>query len=118
MSSVAKKEQPECCPEPIASILPAYETAFGSMYNLTIEEALESSHFEMLKGTVNAIITSPPFPLVKKKKYGNDTGEAYVSWLEKLAPRLTELLSDDGSIVIEIGNAWVKGTPEMSTLPL
>jgi hypothetical protein len=39
------------------------------------------------KGKVNAIITSPPFPLVKKKKYGNETGDAYITWLKGLAPR-------------------------------
>lgn len=88
------------------------------MLNATIEEALDLNGMKKLRGRVNAIITSPPFPLIKKKKYGNETGETYLRWLEGLAPRLADLLSDDGSIVIEIGNAWVKGLPEMSTLPL
>lgn len=105
-------------PAPVDDLMPAYRTALGSMYNSTIEQAMASRTFAAYQGKVNAIITSPPFPLVKKKKYGNDTGEAYVQWLENIAPLLTGLLADDGSIVIEIGNAWVKGSPEMSTLPL
>jgi site-specific DNA-methyltransferase (cytosine-N4-specific) len=96
----------------------AYNTDYGVMINSTIEDALASSYFSSIRGNVNTIITSPPFPLVKKKKYGNETGETYLKWLEALAPRLADMLTPDGSIVIEIGNAWVKGIPEMSTLPL
>jgi DNA modification methylase len=88
------------------------------MYHGRIEDAFNSPAFQAVKGGVDAIITSPPFPLVKKKRYGNETGENYIRWLEVLAPQMAELLSDSGSIVIEIGNAWEPGIPEMSTLPL
>ncbi len=83
-----------------------------------IEDALRSDHLSALKGKVNLIVTSPPFPLVRKKSYGNETGEAYLKWLTSLAVPLADLLTDDGSIVIEIGNAWEPGVPVMSTLPL
>ncbi len=95
-----------------------YSTAKGLAYHGKIEAALESPQLQVLKGKVNLIMTSPPFPLVRKKRYGNETGEAYLSWLESLAVPLTDLLADDGSIVIEIGNAWEPGVPVMSTLPL
>ena len=64
------------------------------------------------------IFTSPPFPLVVPKKYGNKIGEDYLNWMAELSPRLTKLLKPNGSMVIEIGNAWDKGAPTMSTLPL
>jgi len=99
-------------------IFPAYKTDQGQMYHGRVEDALESPAFAEIRGKVNLIVTSPPFPLVRKKRYGNETGEAYITWLESLAVRLTDLLSDDGSIVIEIGNAWEPGAPFMSTLPL
>jgi len=83
-----------------------------------IEDALQSPTFKKLQGKVSLIFTSPPFPLVTKKRYGNETGPAYLKWLTALAPKLSELLASDGSIVIEIGNAWVEGSPLMSTLPL
>jgi DNA modification methylase len=83
-----------------------------------IEDALESPGFEKIAGKVSLIVTSPPFPLVRKKRYGNETGDAYVSWLQSLAAPLADLLTEDGSIVIEIGNAWEPGSPVMSTLPL
>jgi site-specific DNA-methyltransferase (cytosine-N4-specific) len=83
-----------------------------------IEDALNAPAFRRLRGTVNLILTSPPFPLVTKKQYGNETGDTYIEWLQNLSPRLTDLLAPDGSVVIEIGNAWVEGAPVMSTLPL
>lgn len=88
------------------------------MFHGRIEDALEDEAFQSLKGQVNLIVTSPPFPLVRKKRYGNATGEVYLEWLEALASPLADLLTDDGSIVIEIGNAWEPGIPVMSTLPL
>jgi DNA modification methylase len=95
-----------------------YQTHAGCMYHARIEEALSAKPLNALKGKVNLIVTSPPFPLVRKKRYGNETGEAYISWLESLASGLADLLTDDGSVVIEIGNAWEAGAPIMSTLPL
>jgi site-specific DNA-methyltransferase (cytosine-N4-specific) len=88
------------------------------MYIGKVEDALKTPSFQKLKGSVNLIVTSPPFPLVTKKQYGNETGESYIRWLENLGPQLADLLTTDGSIVLEIGNAWVEGVPVMSTLPL
>jgi hypothetical protein len=97
---------------------PMYHTDLGRMYASKIEEALETAAFRRLKGKVDLLFTSPPFPLVRKKRYGNETGEAYLAWLKGLAPRLSELLSEKGSIVLEVGNSWVSGIPAMSTLSL
>jgi len=87
------------------------------MLHARIEDALEGD-LKKLQGKVNLIVTSPPFPLLRKKSYGNRNGEDYLNWLASLASPLTDLLTDDGSIVIEIGNAWEEGAPVMSTLPL
>lgn len=95
-----------------------YETRLGQMFHGKIEDAIEDKNLKALEGKINLIVTSPPFPLVRKKKYGNETGEAYLEWLEALASPLANLLTEDGSIVIEIGNAWEPGVPVMSTLPL
>lgn len=96
----------------------AYETEYGRAIYGRIEDALLAAPLKDRKGSVNLIMTSPPFPLVRKKRYGNETGEAYLKWLQSLAISFAELLTDDGSIVIEIGNAWEEGAPVMSTLPL
>ena len=96
----------------------AYSTDFGSMFRGRIEEALKLKRLRSLKGKIDLIFTSPPFPLVTKKRYGNETGEAYLKWLESMAVILTDMLSPSGSIVLEVGNAWEKNSPTMSTLPL
>ena len=95
-----------------------YQTAKGEMVVARIEDMLDSERATQLEGKVDLIITSPPFPLVRKKAYGNETGGAYLRWIESLAPRLVKLLKPTGSIVMEIGNAWEPGVPVMSTLPL
>jgi hypothetical protein len=96
----------------------AYRTKRGRMLVGRIENLLDTRALSSLRGKTNLIFTSPPFPLVRKKRYGNETGASYIRWLELLAPRLCELLAPDGSIVIEIGNSWEPGVPVMSTLGL
>lgn len=95
-----------------------YQTRRGTMYIGSSEEVLASSIGKALRGKVNLIFTSPPFPLNRKKRYGNERGQAYITWLTRFAPLFRELLAPNGSIVIEMGNAWEPGHPVMSTLAL
>ena len=97
---------------------PAYTTTRGSMIHGTIEGALDAGLCTGEESDVQLLLTSPPFPLNRKKRYGNLTGSEYVNWLGGLAPRLADLLTPTGSVVIELGNAWVPGEPVMSTLAL
>lgn len=99
-------------------VVPAFSTNLGTSYLGKIENYLDSPYAEEVRGKVDLIFTSPPFPLNRKKKYGNLTGEVYVAWLSSLAPRLKELLAPTGSLVIELGNSWESGLPTMSTLAL
>ena len=96
----------------------SFATDYGTAYNSSIEDFLDSKEGRNLQGKVQLIFTSPPFPLVVPKKYGNKIGEDYLNWMADLSPKLTKLLKPNGSMVIEIGNAWDKGSPTMSTLPL
>jgi site-specific DNA-methyltransferase (cytosine-N4-specific) len=82
------------------------------------EDLLRSDLGRGLRGKVQLILTSPPFPLNNKKSYGNHTGEAYRKWFVSLASLFSPLLAPTGSIVIELGNAWEPGRPVQSLLPL
>jgi hypothetical protein len=62
-----------------------------------IEAVLDAPAVRRQKGKIGLILTSPPFPLVRKKRYGNEVGETYLGWLSSLAPKLSELLTPDGS---------------------
>lgn len=88
------------------------------MLNGRVEDFLASPKAMPYEGKVQLIFTSPPFPLNRKKRYGNLRGEAYVKWLAGFAPLFRKMLKSDGSIVMELGNAWEPGHPVMSTLAL
>jgi site-specific DNA-methyltransferase (cytosine-N4-specific) len=96
----------------------AYKTEKGIYYHGEIEKILKSKKFDKYKGNINLIFTSPPFPLNRKKKYGNRQGDEYLKWLSDLSINFRDFLSEDGSIVIELGNSWEHGEPIMSTLSI
>ena len=97
---------------------PVFKTTLGELFLGNCEDVLKSHIKRRLAGKVQLLLTSPPFPLKRKKRYGNFTGKTYIEWLSKLAPLFAELLTDDGSIVIELGNAWEPQQPVQSLLPL
>ena len=96
-----------------------HRTTLGKYYHGDSRDLVLNPHFSKKhKGTVQLILTSPPFPLNRKKSYGNLTGEQYKNWFVSLAKPFADLLTDDGSIVIELGNAWEPGRPVQSLLHL
>lgn len=95
-----------------------YSTKLGTLLLGNSYEALQSGALKRYEGKVNLIITSPPFPLNNKKKYGNLNGDEYKEWFLSLAPLFEKLLTKDGSVVLEIGNAWEPNRPVQSLLHL
>jgi len=95
-----------------------YETDLGKMYCGDTLALLAGGEGAALRGKAQLVFTSPPFPLNDKKKYGNLLGEEYIEWFAGFAPKLKDLLTADGSMVVEIGNAWEPGRPVMSTVVL
>lgn len=95
-----------------------YQTEKGKIIEGNSIELLSGKMKEELRGKVNLIITSPPFPLNNKKQYGNEKGEEYLKWFVNMAPIFSDLLAEDGSLVIEIGNAWEPERPVQSLLHL
>ncbi len=94
-----------------------YRTKNGGIFEGKAEEVL-SQKLERLRGKINLIFTSPPFPLNRKKRYGNLLGQEYTTWLSSFGSLFKQLLTSDGSLVIELGNAWEPGSPVMSTLAI
>jgi len=68
---------------------------------------------EVLRGhkaqSVDLIMTSPPFGLVRKKEYGNVDADDYVEWFRPFAREFRRILKRNGSFVLDIGGAWNKG---------
>ena len=64
--------------------------------------------------SIDLIMTSPPFGLVRKKEYGNVEADQYLAWFKPFAQQFHRVLKDSGSLVIDIGGAWNSGTPTRS----
>ncbi len=64
--------------------------------------------------SVDLIMTSPPFGLVRKKDYGNADAKDYLEWFRPFGQIFKQMLKESGSFVIDIGGAWVAGQPTRS----
>jgi site-specific DNA-methyltransferase (cytosine-N4-specific) len=64
--------------------------------------------------SVDLIMTSPPFGLVRKKDYGNVDADEYVEWFRSFGLEFKRVLKKSGSLVIDIGGAWIPGQPTRS----
>lgn len=86
------------------------QTHYGSILQGDCLEVLSQCE----SNTVDLIMTSPPFGLVRKKDYGNVAAEEYIDWFQPFGAEFHRILKENGSLVIDIGGAWNKGTPTRS----
>jgi len=63
-------------------------------------------------GSVDLIVTSPPFGLLRKKDYGNVESGDYIEWFKPFGAQFKRLLKSSGSLVIDIGGAWLPGAAD------
>ncbi len=88
-----------------------YETQRGQIY---LGDSLDMLSSTVENHSADLIMTSPPFGLVRKKSYGNVDAEEYVEWFKPFAKEFKRVLKEHGSLVIDIGGAWVPGQPTRS----
>lgn len=67
----------------------AHETKLGKIYN---GNSLEYLHHRTKPNSVNLIMTSPPFGLMRKKSYGNEDAAAYCEWFRPFAEGFNRVL--------------------------
>lgn len=89
---------------------PAYTTSRGASYCGDALELLRA----VPDGTINLVITSPPFALQRQKAYGNKDQAEYMDWLAQFAKEVLRVLRDDGSFVLDLGGSYEKGVPTRS----
>lgn len=89
---------------------PAYTTPLGAAY---VGDAMKLLA-ELPDGSINLVITSPPFALQRQKEYGNRDQEEYLDWLTGFGRLVYRKLRDDGSFVLDLGGAYRKGVPVRS----
>lgn len=77
-------------------------------------DSLALMRVEVRDASVDLIVTSPPFGLVRKKSYGNVDAHEYVEWFRPFGAEFLRVLKPSGSLVIDIGGAWIPGQPTRS----
>lgn len=88
-----------------------FATKLGQMFH---GDALATLRSHVPDSSVDLIVTSPPFGLVRKKEYGNVPAEEYVDWFRPFGQEFYRVLKDNGSLVIDIGGSWIPGKPTRS----
>ncbi|HXQ73798.1 MAG TPA: site-specific DNA-methyltransferase [Pyrinomonadaceae bacterium] len=89
---------------------PAYFTQLGAAYCGDSRQLLT----KIPDGSINLVLTSPPFALQRQKEYGNKSQDAYVDWLLEFARLVYNKLTKDGSFVLDLGGAYEQGVPVRS----
>lgn len=84
-----------------------YQTKKGRAYTGNSLDLLDS----LEDNSINLVMTSPPFDLLRQKSYGNLNGDAYIDWLAEFAVKIKDKLTNDGSFVLDLGGAYQKGFP-------
>lgn len=92
------------------TIIPFYETDFGQAY---LGDSLEVMK-HLPDSSINLILTSPPFALTRQKEYGNKLEQEYIDWFLQFSKEFYRLLKNDGSLVIDLGGAYLPGHPVRS----
>ena len=91
-----------------------YRVAFRTEYG----DAIVGDSMDVLRDlpaeSVDLVVTSPPFALLREKAYGNLDQGKYVDWLLDFAPLVHRVLKSTGSYVIDLGGAYQRGVPVRS----
>lgn len=87
------------------------KTKFGETYWADSKQLMAKT---IKSESIDLIMTSPPFGLVRKKDYGNADADEYVEWFRPFAKEFKRILKSQASLVIDIGGAWKKGFPTKS----
>jgi DNA modification methylase len=95
----------------IGSAEPLYRTPKGIAY---LGDSLSGMDEHLEDESVSLFFTSPPFALSRKKEYGNKPEDEYIDWFREFARVMWKKLREDGSLVIDLGGAWRKGSPTRS----
>ncbi|MDP1591098.1 MAG: site-specific DNA-methyltransferase [Prosthecobacter sp.] len=92
---------------------PLYQTNHGAAYRGDSLQLLT----ELEDGSIDLVMTSPPFALLREKEYGNKQQHEYVSWLAQFGRLVKDKLKENGSFVLDLGGAYEIGQPSRSLYP-
>jgi hypothetical protein len=89
---------------------PLYTTHYGAAYLGDALDLLKS----LPDGSIDLVLTSPPFALLRQKEYGNVDQDEYVDWLLSFTIEVKRVLKETGSFVLDLGGAYRRERPVRS----
>lgn len=89
---------------------PSYSTTLGAAY---LGDSLDLLR-QLPGGSIDLVVTSPPYALHFKKEYGNVAKAEYVSWLKPFGEQILRVLKPEGSFILNIGGSYNQGSPTRS----
>ncbi len=106
-----KKQTAKDCPGHSEAVRQFHKTRYGKIFH---GDSLLLLNQHIKPESVDLIVTSPPFGLVRKKAYGNVDADEYLEWFKPFGEAFHRALKPSGSLVIDIGGAWIPGQPTRS----
>jgi len=89
---------------------PLYHTNKGQAYVGNSLDLLS----ELPSGSIDLVMTSPPFALRRQKTYGNVEETEYANWIKPFGKEVFRVLKESGSFVLDLGGAYRLGVPSRS----
>jgi site-specific DNA-methyltransferase (cytosine-N4-specific) len=89
---------------------PLYQTELGKAYCADSLEFMRT----LPDGSIDLVVTSPPYALHFKKEYGNPDQGQYVQWFIPFGEQIKRILKPEGSFVLNLGGSWRPGAPVRS----
>ena len=80
----------------------SYKTSKGRCINGDSLQVLQ----ELEDESIDLVITSPPFALLKQKEYGNKSQKEYVDWFVEFGELVYKKLKPTGSFILDLGGAY------------
>lgn len=111
-SLTTARNLPDMSPTPTSPRL-AYTTDLGRAYQGDSRALLADPEL-VAEGSIDLLMMSPPFALTRKKDYGNEAAGEYIDWFLTFVEPFRRALSETGSMVVDIGGAFLPGRPQRS----
>src|SRR6185369_9890043 len=98
----------------MTSTIPTKDLVYRTRHGLQLAADSRETLSLLPSDSVDLILTSPPFALLRQKSYGNHEQEAYVAWLGEFGAAAFRVLKETGSFVLDLGGAYQRGKPVRS----
>lgn len=101
-----KQALKQACPGVVITV---FETENGTALFASCEDAVGVID----DASISLILTSPPYPLLREKAYGNAASKEHVDWLVSVAESWKRILTPTGSVIINTGDVFETGRPTL-----